>query len=108
VPGLRPSRPRTTWGRAYEASIEAVISVVLAMLGGYYADRYFGTEPVLMFIGLVLGGVAAVRRLLKIGPGTPAGPQTMEGRDDAARPEARSEGSVSTVRERGDDGERNG
>lgn len=53
-------------GRAAEGAFEAGISVVVAFLGGYYADRYFGTGYVLTFVGFVVGGVAAVRRLLQI------------------------------------------
>jgi len=87
VPGLRPPSPRSSWGRTYEAALEAVISVVLTIFGGYYADRYFGTEPVFLLIGLVLGGIAAVRRLLQIGPGSSSGPDTHE---SASPPESAS------------------
>jgi hypothetical protein len=62
----RPPRLSPSAGNAFEGALQAGISVVLGMLGGYYADRYFGTGYVLSFLGLVLGGVAAVRRLLQI------------------------------------------
>jgi len=61
-----PKRPTTAAGRAFEAAFESAISVVVGILGGYYADRYFGTGYLFFFIGFVLGGVAAVRRLLQI------------------------------------------
>ncbi len=54
-------------GRAFEGALEAAISVVVAFIGGYYADRYFGTGHVLTFLGFIVGGIAAFRRLLRIG-----------------------------------------
>ena len=75
MPGA-PKRPTTPMGRAFEGAFEASISVVVALLGGYYADRYFGTGYVLTFIGLVLGGIAAVRRLLQIHNPPAPGPET--------------------------------
>ena len=77
MPGL--GRPQTPWGRAFEATFEAAISVVLAMFAGYHADRWLDTEPAFLFLGLIVGGVAAVRRLLKIGSGERAEPSTDEG-----------------------------
>jgi ATP synthase protein I len=39
-----------------------VVGVVL----GYYCDRWLGTEPVFLFVFLILGFVAGFRRLLRI------------------------------------------
>jgi F0F1-type ATP synthase assembly protein I len=61
---------------------------------GYYADARFGTLPLFSFIGLVLGGVAAVRRLLQIK--IPEAPDA--GRDSTTSTDG---GEPSTVR-RGD------
>jgi hypothetical protein len=52
--------------RAWEAAFEAGLSVVVGVVLGYYADRWLGTEPVLLFLFMILGGVAGVRRLLGI------------------------------------------
>jgi hypothetical protein len=52
--------------RAWEGAFEAGLSVVIGVVLGYYADRWLGTEPVFLFIFMVLGGVAGVRRLLRI------------------------------------------
>jgi len=108
MPGLRPPAPRTAWGRVYEATFEAVISVVLAMFGGYYADENFGTEPVFLLIGLVLGGAAATRRLLKIGPGSSTGPHTEEHPPGESNPADQNSESASTGGSPGRDGKGNG
>ncbi len=109
MPGLRPPAPRTAWGRVYEATFEAVISVVLAMFGGYYADENFGTEPIFLLVGLVLGGAAATRRLLKIGPGSSTGPHTEESPSGESHPEGdQSAERASTGDTPGRDGKGNG
>lgn len=51
---------------AAEAAWEAVLGMGLAMLIGYYLDRWFGTDPWCFFGLLVIGMVAAFRRLLSL------------------------------------------
>jgi F0F1-type ATP synthase assembly protein I len=58
--------PRTQVGLKAEAAWEAVLSVVVGMVLGYYADRWLGTEPVLFFGFLLLGCVTGFRRLLRL------------------------------------------
>jgi F0F1-type ATP synthase assembly protein I len=41
--------------------------VAIGVVLGYYADRWLGTEPVFLFVFLVVGSIAAFRRLLRIG-----------------------------------------
>ena len=41
--------------KAYQAALEAVLSIPVAGGLGYWADRQFGTAPVLLFVGLALG-----------------------------------------------------
>jgi len=65
VPRWDPT-PRTQLGHKAEAAWEAVLSVVVGMALGYYADRWLGTEPVLFFAFLVLGCIAGFRRLLRL------------------------------------------
>jgi hypothetical protein len=36
------------------------------VVAGYYADRWLGTEPWLMLVLMILGGIAGVRRLMQI------------------------------------------
>jgi F0F1-type ATP synthase assembly protein I len=87
---VAPKRPSTPLGRAFEGAFEAAIGVVVALLGGYYADRYFGTGYILTFVGLVLGGIAAVRRLLQIqnppGPDVPTRDGSTRGSTDRGEP----------------------
>ena len=49
-----------------EAAWEAVLSVGVALAIGYYADRWFGTEPVLLLVFLAVGCVTGFRRLMKL------------------------------------------
>jgi F0F1-type ATP synthase assembly protein I len=55
------------WGAAWEGSLEAGLSMAIGVVLGYYADRWLGTEPVFLFVFLVVGSIAAFRRLLRIG-----------------------------------------
>jgi len=63
---LRPQPPKSPSGRAFEGAFEAALSVVVGLALGYYADRWLGTEPVLLFVFLIVGGIAGFRRLLRI------------------------------------------
>ncbi len=67
---LRPP----AWGRAWEGSLEAGMSVAVGVVLGYYADRWLDTEPVFLFIFLILGAIAGFRRLLRIGVPPDTGP----------------------------------
>jgi ATP synthase protein I len=51
---------------AAEAAWEAVLAIGLAMLIGYYLDRWIGSDPWCFFALLVIGVVAAFRRLLQL------------------------------------------
>jgi ATP synthase protein I len=42
-----------------------VISTVLGLVGGYYLDRWLGTTPWLLLIGLVLGIAAGFVNLFR-------------------------------------------
>ena len=52
--------------KAYQWTLEAAISVPIAMGLGYWADTRFGTSPWLLFVGVVIGFGALVRGLLRI------------------------------------------
>jgi ATP synthase protein I len=56
---------------AAEAAWEAVLGIGLAMLVGYYLDRWFGTDPWCFFGLLVIGMAAGFRRLLRLGRARP-------------------------------------
>ncbi len=64
---LRPPKPPTVTGRAFEGAFEAGLSVAVGVVLGYYADRWLGTEPFLLFFFLIVGSIAGFRRLLRIG-----------------------------------------
>jgi F0F1-type ATP synthase assembly protein I len=52
--------------KAYQAALEAVFAIPLALGLGYWADRQFGTAPVLLLVGLALGFVTFVVRLSRM------------------------------------------
>jgi ATP synthase protein I len=45
---------------------EMCLSVAAGIIGGYYADRYLGTSPWLIILGLMAGIVAGVYNLIRI------------------------------------------
>ena len=57
------------------------IGVVL----GYYADRWLGTEPFLLFFFLIIGSIAGFRRLLRIGVPTDTGPSDDDRDEDRGK-----------------------
>jgi F0F1-type ATP synthase assembly protein I len=86
--------------QAWEGALEAGLSVVVGVVLGYYADRWLGTEPIFLFIFMVLGGVAGVRRLLRIpvasashepAEGGARGGAASSGREDREDPRERTE-----------------
>ena len=64
------------------AGIELAITVVVGVIAGYYADRHFGTKPVLIMIGafsgIVLGFYAMLKTLFSI--------KKSDSRDDGNQP----------------------
>jgi len=52
--------------RAYQAALEAVFAIPIAGGLGYWADTRFGTGPVLLLVGLVLGFAAFVLRIARM------------------------------------------
>lgn len=54
--------------KAYQGAMEAVFSVPVAIGLGYWADSRFGTEPIGMLVGAVLGFATFVLRLMKMRP----------------------------------------
>jgi F0F1-type ATP synthase assembly protein I len=53
-------------GRSAEAAWEAALSVVVGAFLGYFADKWLGTGPVLTIVLLIVGMIAAFRRLLRL------------------------------------------
>ncbi len=52
--------------KAYQAALEAVFAIPIAGGLGYWADTRFGTEPILLFVGLALGFATFVVRLARM------------------------------------------
>lgn len=54
-------------GAAYQGALEAVFAVLIGAGLGYWADDYFGSEPLFLLVGVVVGFAAFVLRLLRLG-----------------------------------------
>jgi F0F1-type ATP synthase assembly protein I len=52
--------------RAYQGALEAVLSIPIGMGLGYLVDRFFGTGPVFLFLGLALGFASFVMRISRL------------------------------------------
>ena len=52
--------------KAYQAALEAVFAIPIAGGLGYWADTRFGTAPALLLVGLALGFVTFVVRLVRM------------------------------------------
>ena len=54
-------------GGAYQAALEAVFAIPIAVAFGYFVDKHFGTSPIFLLVGVVLGFAAFVLRLVRLG-----------------------------------------
>jgi F0F1-type ATP synthase assembly protein I len=52
--------------RAYQAAVEAVFAIPVAGGLGWWADRHFGTDPILLLVGLMLGFASFVLRIVRM------------------------------------------
>ena len=59
-------KERRAFGRAAVVGIEFAIAVVACLLGGWWLDQKFGTDPTLTLIGLLLGSFTGFRILWKL------------------------------------------
>jgi ATP synthase protein I len=68
---MAPTREPGAWKALAELSsigIALVLSTVIGLVGGYYADRWLGTKPWLTLVGLLFGiaaGFVSLFRSLK-------------------------------------------
>ena len=65
-PQEKPGSLGRRGAKAYQGALEAVFSIPIAMGLGYLADRYFGTGPVLLLIGLGMGFGSFVIRISRL------------------------------------------
>ncbi len=63
---LRPPSLRKMGG-AYQAALEAVFAIPIAVVFGYFVDKHFGTSPIFLLVGVVMGFAAFVLRLVRLG-----------------------------------------
>ena len=54
-------------GGAYQAALEAVVAIPVAVAFGYFVDKQFGTSPIFLLVGVVMGFAAFVLRLVRLG-----------------------------------------
>jgi ATP synthase protein I len=65
---MAPPREPSSWKALAELStvgMTLVLSTVIGLAGGYYADRWLGTTPWLLLSGLILGIVAGFVNLFR-------------------------------------------
>lgn len=65
---MAPSGEQSTWkalGELSSLGFAMVIATILGLAGGYYADRWLGTSPWFLLIGLVFGIAAAFMILFR-------------------------------------------
>jgi len=65
---MAPTKEPSAWKPLAELTsigMSMVLSTIIGMAGGYYADRWLGTTPWLMLLGLVLGIVAGFVSMLR-------------------------------------------
>ena len=65
---MAPDEEQSSWKALAELStvgITLVLSTVIGLVGGYYADRWLGTSPWLLLIGLLFGIVAGFVSLFR-------------------------------------------
>lgn len=75
-------------GAAYQGAVEAVFAILIAAGLGYWADWHFGSTPLYLVIGVVLGFAAFVLRLVRLG-------EQMRALSEAEGPASSSEGGES-------------
>lgn len=65
---MAPSGDQGTWkalGELSSIGLVLVVSTIIGLVGGYYADRSLGTSPWLLLVGLVLGIAAGFVNLFR-------------------------------------------
>ena len=65
---MAPSGDQGTWralGELSSIGLVLVVSTIIGLVGGYYADRLLGTSPWLLLLGLTLGIAAGFVNLFR-------------------------------------------
>ena len=82
--------PTQQKGAAYQGALEAVFAILIAAGLGYWADEHFGSGPLFLLVGVVVGFAAFVLRLLRLGKqaeelSEPVGSGSEDGDDRSGR-----------------------
>ena len=71
-------------GGAYEGGLQAALAVVISMGFGHWADRYFDSSPIGLFLGLAIGfGAFTLRIWQLLKSQSSAGQDSEEGPQDS-------------------------
>lgn len=65
---MAPSGEKGTWkalGELSSIGMTLVVATVIGLVAGYYADRWLGTQPWLLLLGLGLGIAAGFVNLFR-------------------------------------------
>jgi ATP synthase protein I len=65
---MAPSGEKGAWkalGELSSIGLTLVVATVIGLVGGYYVDRWLGTTPWLLMVGLVLGIAAGFVNLFR-------------------------------------------
>jgi len=65
-PQEKPGSLTKRGAKAYQGALEAVLSIPIGMGLGYLVDRFFGTGPVFLFLGLATGFASFVMRISRL------------------------------------------
>jgi ATP synthase protein I len=76
-------------GLALRAVTELMVGLVVCMVGGYYADRYFGTAPWIMLALMPFGLAAGVVNVMRLSNSKQA--KDILGDGDKAAPSAKDD-----------------
>ncbi len=81
------------FGIGYQAALEAVFAILIGILGGYYVDRWLGSAPVGLLVGVLVGFGSFVLRLVRLTRQLERVAAEDEGRAGVGSPAAKRPGS---------------
>ena len=64
-PEERQTGSGAAWGRALRASSELLAGLLVGLFLGYLLDRWLGTSPWLLLLGIGIGFAAGLRNLMR-------------------------------------------
>lgn len=70
--GKKPQEPEDRYSSARNAAFGVLVPgmlfgcVVVGVVLGYFADKWLGSSPFGLLIGLIIGSIAGIREMLKL------------------------------------------